>query len=193
MRKTIIAILATLLTISAVHAAPKTFKIDPDHALVAFKVDHIGYAKVLGQFLKVSGEFVYDTETATLGRVSVTVDANSVFSNQQARDKHIRGRDFLDTETAPEITFQADGGKAETETTGTVTGALTVRGVTRPVTLDVRLNKAGPYPFGHKKFTLGISASATIKRSEWGMTYALGGIVGDDVELIIEVEAILQD
>lgn len=187
-----VATIATAWTATA-WAAPKTYTIDPEHAVIAFKVDHIGYSKVLGQFLKVEGQFVYNEETQDLGTVSVDVDATSVFSNNKARDKHIVGKDFLHAKETPVITFRAEGGAVESTTSGTVTGDLTVRGVTKPVTLAVTLNKAAPYPFGHKKHTLGISASGTIKRSDWGMTYALGGIVGDEVELLIEIEAIRQD
>ncbi|MEM7056089.1 MAG: YceI family protein [Pseudomonadota bacterium] len=187
------AALVLTIGIASAHAEPRTYDIDPDHAAVAFKVEHIGYAKMLGQFLKTSGSFVYDEETRELGEVTVDVDAASVFSNHRARDNHIVGKDFLWVEKSPVITFRANGGEATGDATGTVTGDLTFRGETNPVTLDVTLNKAGPYPFGHKKHTLGISAKGLIKRSDWSMTYALGGIVGDEVELIIEIEAIQRD
>lgn len=189
----VLAVLVGLSLVPSAHAAPRTYDIDPDHAAIAFTVDHIGFAKVLGQFLKAEGSFVYNEQTRELGEVTVEIDATSVFSNHKRRDDHIRNKDFLDAGANPVITFKANGGEAATETTGTVTGDLTIRGVTKPVTLDVTLNKAGPYPFGHKKHTLGISARATILRSEWGMTYALGGIVGDEVDLIIEIEAIQRD
>ncbi len=186
--------IATCLALTApAKAEPRTYEIDPAHASIAFLVQHIGYAKTLGQFLKTSGSFVYDEEARVLGDLSVSVDARSVFTNDKARDNHVLGKDFLATDEHPDITFIASGGEATGETTGTVTGDLTIRGVTKPVTLDVTLNKAGPYPFGHQKNTLGISARATILRSEFGMTYALGGIVGDEVEILIEVEAIQQD
>ena len=189
----LIAAAVAMSFFTSAQAAPRTYDIDPVHATIAFKVDHIGYAKTLGQFLKTEGSFVYDEETRELGVLSVDVDAKSVFSNHEKRDAHIRNQDFLDTGNSPTITFRANGGEAASATNGTVTGDLTIRGVTQPVTLDVTLNKAGPYPFGHKKHTLGISAKATIKRSDFGMTYALGGIVGDEVDLIIEVEAIQRD
>lgn len=195
MRRLFAALLAiTILPMpQSADAAPRTYDIDPAHAVIAFKVDHIGFAKTLGQFLETSGSFVYDEETQTLGEVSVDIVAASVFSNHEARDNHIRNKDFLWADETPVITFRASGGTATSETTGQVTGDLTLRGVTRPVTLDVVLNRAAAYPFGHKKHTLGISASAVIKRSEWGMDYAQGGLVGDDVELIIEIEAIQRD
>lgn len=189
----LVAALLTLSLVPSAFAAPRTYDIDPDHAAIAFTVDHIGYAKTLGQFLTTEGSFVYNEETRELGEVTVEIDATSVFSNHKRRDDHIRNQDFLHTKEHPLITFTANGGIAESDTAGKVTGDLTIRGVTQPVTLDVTLNKAAPYPFGHKKQTLGISARGTIKRSEFGMTYALGGLVGDEVELIIEVEAIQRD
>ncbi|MEM6622547.1 MAG: YceI family protein [Pseudomonadota bacterium] len=188
-----VAVALTFTLMSPAVGAPKTYKIDPDHAAIAFFVKHIGYARTLGQFLTTEGEFIYNEETQELGEVSIRVDAASVFSNHERRDGHIRNRDFLHVEEHPTITFTATGGEAASETSGTVTGDLTIRGVTRPVTLDVTLNRAAPYPFGHKRQTLGISARAVIKRSEFGMTYALPDLVGDEVELLIEVEAIQQD
>ncbi|MEL7468319.1 MAG: YceI family protein [Pseudomonadota bacterium] len=188
-----LALFAMTATATATNAAPRTFEIDPSHTTIAFLVDHIGYAKTLGKFLKTEGSFIYNEETRELGTVSVEIDATSVFSNDERRDDHIRNKDFLDSKAHPLIIFTATGGEAASDTAGTVTGDLTVRGVTQPVTLDVTLNKAAPYPFGHKKQTMGISARTTIKRSDFGMTYALGGIVGDEVQLIIEVEAIQTD
>lgn len=193
MKRLLIAALAVLALAPQAQADMRTYTIDPDHAAIAFKVEHIGYAMTLGQFLKTEGRFSYDVDTKELGEVVVDVDAASVFSNHKARDKHIVSKDFLWVEKTPTITFRATASEATGDNTGTVTGDLTFRGETNPVTLDVTLNKVGPYPFGHKKETLGISASGTLKRSDWGMTYAQGGIVGDEVELIIEIEAILQD
>ncbi|MEM7743231.1 MAG: YceI family protein [Pseudomonadota bacterium] len=186
--------LALSLTVAApTKAEQHTYDIDPEHASIAFLVDHIGYARLLGQFLTTEGSFVYNEETRELGEVSVTIDAASVFSNHERRDNHIRNQDFLDVGEHPAITFTASGGEATGDTTGKVMGDLTIRGVTQPVTLDVTLNRAAPYPFGHKRQTLGISARATILRSDFGMTYALPDLVGDEVELLIEIEAIQQE
>ncbi|MEM7189581.1 MAG: YceI family protein [Pseudomonadota bacterium] len=193
LRKFMIAAALTAALGQAATAAPRTYDIDPEHATIAFLVQHIGFAKVLGQFLKTSGSFVFDEETRELGTVAVTIDAASVFTNDTRRDKHVVSKDFLDAKANPEISFSATGGTITSDRTGQVTGDLTIRGETRPVTLDVVWNKSGPYPFGHQKHTIGISARATILRSEWGMDYAQGGIVGDEVELLIEIEAIARD
>lgn len=171
-------------------AAPARFRVDPEHTSVAFLVSHIGYHNLLGQFLKVEGAYVFDEEARTLSDLKVTVDAGSVFSNHQKRDEHVRGPDFLDAAAHPAITFVGTRAEPTGPDTGKVTGDLTIRGVTRPVTLDVKLNKIGLYPY-IDNYVVGISARATIKRSEWGMTYGVeNGLVGDEVEIIIESEAI---
>ena len=192
-RKIAAALMLCAFAATAAQAAPRTYKIDPEHAAIAFLVDHIGFAKVLGQFTETNGTFVFDEDTRTLGDVSVTVEAKKVFTNDDARDRHVTGSDFLDAGSNPQITFKANGGTIKGDRTGTVTGDLTIRGVTNPITLDVTWNKSGKYPFGHGKHTIGVSARGSLLRSEYGMTYALGGIVGDEVELIIEIEAIAQD
>ena len=175
------------------HAEPATWEIDPDHAVVAFTIMHAGYAKVLGRFSDIEGQFVYDPETQQLSDVRATIGAPSVNTDHEKRDNHVRSSDFLDAEAHPQITFAGTGSTPETETTGTVTGDLTVRGVTQPVTLDVTLNKRADYPCCHGKETLGISATAEILRSDFGSTYALPDFVGDSVNIILEFEAIRAD
>ncbi len=175
-------------------AAPATYAIDASHTTVGFLVDHIGYAKTFGLFRALEGEFQFDPEAKTLGDVRVVVDAASVFTNDDRRDGHVRNKDFLHVSEHPEIVFTASGGEVTGENTGRVTGDLTILGQTHPLTLEVTLNKIGEYPFGHRKETVGVSARGTVVRSQYGMTYAVeGGLVGDEVDLLIEFEAIRQD
>jgi polyisoprenoid-binding protein YceI len=135
---------------------------------------------------------VFDESARALSDLVVTIDAASVFTNHKERDGHVRSRDFLAAEANPEIRFVMTRAVAETETTGRIEGDLTIRGVTRPATLEVTLNKIGPYPFG-SNYVLGVSGRGVIKRSDYGMTYALdNGWVGDEVEITIEAEAIRQ-
>lgn len=176
-------------------AEPRSYTIDPDHFAIGFQVDHIGYADVIGMFLKGSGSFVYDEATRTLTSGRVVVVADSVFSNHNARDRHVRDSDFLDAARHPEIVFEATSFEPVMENDGKVqgrlSGNLTLLGQTRPVTLEASLNKAATYPFGHRKHTLGISARTTLLRSQWGMTYGVkNGMVGDEVLLSFELEAI---
>ena len=180
-----------LVTVSA-SAEPARFEIDPQHLSIVFNVEHLGYGAVWGLFLKGSGGFTYDEEARELRDLKVEIDTASVFSNDEARDGHLRSGDFLDAEAHPVATFVMTEAEALSETTGTVTGDLTFRGDTHPVTLDVTLNKIGPYPWG-ENYVVGITATTTLKRSEWGSTYALeDNLVGDDVPLTIELEAIRQ-
>lgn len=186
------ALLATLA--GTAQADMATYKLDPEHTTVFFTVDHIGYAKTLGLFTTVEGGFEYDAETRELGDVAVIIDAASVESFNEARDAHLRKSDFLDVGTHPEITFTATGGSAASETSGTVTGDLTILGNTLPVTLEVTLNKSAPYPFGHKREVLGLSMSTSIERSAFGMTYGVeNGLVGDTIAIRIETEAMKMD
>ncbi len=182
------ALVASLTT--AAHADMATYELDPEHTTVFFLIDHIGYAKTLGLFTTVTGNFMYDADTRELGEVNVSIDAASVESFNEARDNHVRKSDFLDTAKHPTITFTATGGTAASDTSGTVTGDLAILGQSLPVTLDVELNKAAPYPFGHKREVLGLSMTTSIQRSDFGMTYGVAnGLVGDTVNIQIETEA----
>ncbi len=199
MLKTALAMVFAAFTLTGLvphdaSAEPRTYKLDPEHTLVAFIVDHLGFSRVLGRFNKVEGGFVYDKETQTLSDLKVVVQTASMDTGHEERDGHLRSEDFLDAEQHPEMVFRADAGTPAGPKSGTVTGSLSLRGEAHPLTLDVTLNKAGTYPFGHEKPTLGISARGAMQRSEWGMTYGVAdALVGDTVDLIIEIEAIQQD
>ena len=171
-------------------AEPARYDLDPEHTTVAFLVDHVGYAATLGVFAQVEGGFTYDMETQELSDVRVTVATASVETLNDARDEHVNSADFLDTGTHPEMVFTATGGTPADATSGEVAGELTLLGKTGPLVLDVTLNKAETYPFGHKRFTLGLSLRGSLKRSDWGMEYGVANnLVGDEVTLIIEAEA----
>lgn len=175
-------------------AEPALFEIDDSHLAIAFLVRHIGYADTLGQFLEAEGSFRYDEATQALSELEVTIQADSVFTNHDKRDAHLLGGDFLDADNHPEITFVGTGAQASGEDSGTVTGDLTILGVTKPITLQVTKNKAGAYPFGEgPPYVIGVSVRGTVKRSEFGMSYAVeNGFVGDEIDVIIEFEAVRQ-
>jgi len=178
---------------SEVRAEMAAYTIDPEHFSILFSAEHIGYQQQLGMFLDGSGSFRFDETTQELADLVVEIDATSVFTNHEARDKHIRSADFLDAEAHPLIRFVMTEAEPLSDTHGTLTGDLTIRGVTQPVTLDVRLNKIGPYPWGSNN-VVGVSAETVIRRSDFGSTYALeGGLVGDEIPLTFELEAIRQD
>lgn len=174
-------------------AEPARFEIDPAHFSVVFNASHIDYGATWGMFLEGSGGFMFDEEAKTLSDLEVEINTTSVFTNHERRDGHLRSADFLDAETHPVATFVMTDSEALSDTTGTVTGDLTLRGVTKPVTLDVTLNKTGPYPWGDN-YVVGVTATTSIQRSDFGSTYALdNNLVGDEIPLTFELEAIRQD
>ncbi|MBO6757616.1 MAG: YceI family protein [Roseibium sp.] len=190
MKTALTSILATAVLAAPAIAEPHRYELDPEHTTIAFLVDHLGFADTLGLFTRIEGGFTYDMETKTLSDVEVRVETESVETFNDARDGHLRGTDFLDVASHPLMVFTAEGGTPASDTAGTVAGELTLLGQTRPLTLEVTLNQAARYPFGHQRFVLGLSARATVVRSDYGMTYAVdNGFVGDDIEVIIETEA----
>lgn len=190
MKPVLIAALLTAFALPA-RAEMARYELDPEHTVIYFTVEHIGYAKTLGVFTELEGSFNYDPSTQSLRDVTVTIAAASVETFNDARDNHVRNRDFLNARQFPEITFVADSGTPESATAGTVTGDLTILGQTRPVTLKVTLNKSAPYPFGHRREVLGLSMETAIQRSDFGMTYGVAnGLVGDRIDIAVETEAI---
>jgi len=184
------SLFTTILVTPLAQAEPTTFTVDDEHFSMAFEIMHIGYAPVMGMFREVEGQFVYDEEARELSSGKLVFKSDSVFTNHKKRDNHLRDDDFLDSSEYPSITFNVTDFETTGENTGKVTGDLTMLGKTNPVTLDVTLNKAAVYPFGHEKYTLGISANTTLKRSDWGMTYGLEpAMVGDEVTLRFGFEA----
>jgi len=177
---------------SAAYAEPHEYKLDPDHTSIGFLVGHVGYDKVLGMFLESAGSFTYDEATQTLSDVVITVETESVFTNHEKRDQHLRSPDFLNSREFPEMVFTVTKAEKISDTAGKVHGELELIGLKKPIVLDVTFNKAGEYPF-NDSYAIGISARGSFKRSDFGMMYGVdNGWVGDEVEMIIEFEAIRQ-
>ena len=178
----------------AVIGQPVTWEIDPEHFSIVFETDHIGYQSQLGLFLEGSGEFDFDPGTFEFFSGRVEIQAGSIFSNNDDRDDHLRGRDFLNSRRYPTILFESSEFLPnQQQSGGELRGNLTLLGMTHPIILDIKLNKFAKYPFGHKKETIGISASTVIDRSTWGMDYGVSNdMVGDKVTLRFEFEAVQQ-
>jgi polyisoprenoid-binding protein YceI len=187
------ALLLCAAPMSSAFAAGERYEIDPEHVTVAFLVEHIGYAKTLGQFRKLSGGFSFDEATGKLTDLRVVIDAASVDTGHAARDGHLRGKDFLDVARFPRLTFTASSIQRRDARRFVVEGELELLGRRRPVTLEATLNKSERYPIGPpllKPWVVGVSARGRLKRSDFGMSYGIAnGLVGDEVELIIELEA----
>ncbi len=168
--------------------AADKYKFDTVHSQVIFFVSHLGFSKSEGEFLDFDGGFSFDQKNWGNSSVEVVIDTNSISLDDGPWDKHMKNEDFFHVEKYPTMTFKSTKVESKDGKTGTITGDLTLLGVTKPVTLDVTFNKAGAHPFNPKKQLIGFSATGTLKRSEFGMNYALPA-VGDDVEIRIEVEA----
>ena len=184
-----------MLAAGVARAEPADWIIDGEHFSISFAAGHIGYQQQMGLFLEGSGSFRYDPEAGQLSSGRVEIQAASIFSNHDARDEHLRGRDFLNAERHPVIVFEATGFEPADQQSmqGTLRGNLTLLGQTHPVALQVTINKRERYPFAHRREVLGISAHTTILRSQWGMDYGVANaLVGDEVSLRFELEAIRQ-
>ena len=186
--------LAAMLALGAMAgraaAEPARYELDPEHLTIAFLVEHIGYAKVLGQFLTATGGYTFDEATGTLSAVRVVVETDSVATHHEARDKHLQGSDFLDSGSKPTMTFTAAGARRTGERTFAVAGELELNGTRRPLVLEATWNKTAPYPIGARAEVMGVSLRGTLQRSEFGMTYGVAdGLVGDEVEIVVELEA----
>ena len=188
--RTLCATLFSLLALaSPVRAEPARYELDPNHITVAFMVEHLGYAKVLGMFRAARGSYSFDEATATLSNLRVEVDTQSVFSNYARRDQHLKSADFLNASEFPRMVFTAASAKRTGDRTFEVPGQLELLGKPQPLTLTATWNKSGPSPID-KVYTMGVSARGSFKRSSYGMNYGVSNEwVGDEIPLIIEFEA----
>ena len=186
MKKLVLA-LAFASVAGSAFAAPETYVIDPTHTQPRFEYNHFGYSNQVHSFDKTSGTIVYD-KTAKTGSVDVTIDAKSVNTGYPLLNQHIQDEDFFDTAKYPTITFKSTSVKFEGDKPVSVDGNLTIKGVTKPVTLTVTSFQAMPHPI-MKKDAIGANAVTKIKRTEFNMgKYA--PYVSDDVTLEIPVEAV---
>jgi polyisoprenoid-binding protein YceI len=170
--------------------AADTFKIDKAHTNIVFFVNHLGYAKVIGQFNEFAGTIVMDQNNIANSKVDLVIQANSVDTDHAARDKHLRSPDFLNAAEFPQITFKSTKIEKTGDKTGKITGNLTILGKALPVTMDVIFNKMAKHPLPVYKGVIvaGFSARAKVDRHAYGMNFAKGGI-GGVLDLHIEVEA----
>lgn len=179
------ALFATLAT--GAFAAPEVFEIDTNHTAPRFEYSHFGFSNQIHSFDKTSGKIVLD-RTAKTGSVEVTIDATSVNTGFSTFDGHLQEADFFDTAKYPTITFKSTKVTFEGDKPVAVEGNLTIKGVTKPVTLKVTSFQAMPHPIA-KKDAIGANATTVIKRSEFNAgKYA--PYVSDEVTLSIAVEAI---
>lgn len=168
-------------------AAPETYVIDGAHTFPRFSYSHLGFSTQLSRFNKTTGKIVFDRDAKT-GSVDIVIDTKSVDTGFPLFNGHIQGTDFLDTATYPTATFKSTGVRFDGDAPAAIEGNLTIKGVTRPVTLTVTSFKAVPHPM-LKKDALGANATTKISRTQFNAgKYA--PTVGDEVTIDIAVEAI---
>ncbi|MGO7581968.1 YceI family protein [Rhizobium ruizarguesonis] len=180
-------ILAASFLAGAIHPAwAAKFDIDPVHSGIAFYIDHLGFSRVIGVAREFSGSFDFDAAKPETSDLDVKVSVAAISTNNKQRDGDIQGADWFNATEFPDITFVGKEFKKSTDTTGKIMGDLTIAGVTKSTTLDVTFNKEGQNPWD-KSHVVGFSAATKIKRSDFGMKAALG-MIGDEVDLVIQVE-----
>nr|PZN82090.1 MAG: hypothetical protein DIU54_15650 [Acidobacteriota bacterium] len=173
-------------------ANPDTWTIDQAHTTAGFSVRHMMVTNVHGTFGKVAGTITYDGADVSSIAADIAIDAASINTNNERRDAHLRSADFFDVEKHPTITFKSKRVEKVADGRFRLIGDLTMRGVTKEVALDVE----GPTPIikAGNVLKVGASATTTINRQDWGLTWnralEAGGVtVGDEVKITLEIEA----
>lgn len=172
-----------------------TWVIDASHSMITFSVRHMMISKVRGRFTRFDGTVDFDEQNPTNSKVQVTIDASSIDTRDERRDGHLMSPDFLDVANCPTLTFVSKRVEVIDESHGRIIGDLTIRGVTREVTLDVEYNGQSKSPWG--TISAGFSATTKINRKDWGLTWNValetgGVLVGEEVTIEIEIEIVKQ-
>ena len=189
MKKYLTAMAMAALTTTSAWAAPQTYVIDPSHTFPRFSYNHMGLSTQLSSFNKTSGKVMFDKEAKT-GSVDIVIDMTSVDTGFPTFNGHIQGEDFLNTSKFPTATFKSTKVIFEGDKPAKIDGELTIKGVTKPVTLTVTSFTNKQHPMLQKD-AIGADAYTVIKRSEFNAgKYAPA--VGDDVRIDVALEAIAQ-
>jgi polyisoprenoid-binding protein YceI len=172
-----------------------TWVIDASHSQIQFSARHMMISKVRGQFHRFTGNVHFDEQTPANSSVNVEIEVASIDTRDEKRDGHLTSPDFLDVANYPTISFVSKRIEAVDETHGKITGDLTIRGVTREVTLDTEYNGQAQSPWGTT--SAGFNASTKINRKDWGLNWNValetgGVLVGEEVSIDIELEIVKQ-
>ncbi|MGB5409088.1 MAG: YceI family protein [Thiogranum sp.] len=184
-----VALTVALTAPSLLQAADYVIDTEKAHAFIQFRIKHLGYSWLLGRFNDFDGSFSYDEADPAASKVEVTIRTASIDSNHAERDKHLRGKDFLEVDKFPQATFVSSGFKENDDKTAALTGKLTLHGVTRPVTIDVKPVGHGPDPWGGKR--RGFEGTTRLKLADYNIDFDLGP-AAREVELFLSVEGIEQ-
>ncbi len=173
----------------AAHAADYVIDTKGSHAFIQFKIKHLGYSWLYGRFNTFSGRFSYDENNPSSARIEVSIQTASVDSNHAERDKHLRSDDFLDVKNFPEAKFVSTSFEDQGNGKAVLKGSFTLRGVTRPLTIQVEQIGAGKDPWGG--YRMGFTGRTSFALADFGITKNLGP-ASKEVELILDVEGVRQ-
>jgi polyisoprenoid-binding protein YceI len=184
------AVLAAMTVFSSTSwAAPESYKIDPSHTAVVFKINHMGFSNVYGMFSGAEGKFTIDDVHPDKSSLEISIPTAGVTTLDKKRDEHLSSPDFFNSKQFPKISFKSKSIKKVDANHYEISGDLTLHGVTKPVTLNFNRMASGKDPMGNIR--TGGETSIDIKRSDYNMTFMNGpGKVGDDVNLMISVEGV---
>ncbi len=189
-----VSVIARGLFITMICHAPAgaqdVYRFDPVHTQILFFVGHLGFSHSQGEFLEFTGEFTFDEQDFTSTRVTLTIDAGSLDMDDESWNEQLKGRRYLDVSRFPDIRFAGTGVEPTGDRTATVSGDLTLHGVTRPVAISMRFNRAGTHPLSGR-YVAGFSGRTVIRRSDFGIDSDLKW-VGDEVEIRLEIEGVLE-
>ncbi len=167
----------------------ETYKLDPVHTSIIFRVKHLGVAYFFGRFNGPSGTFSFDETAPSKSSIKMQVSTNNIDTDVEKRDNHLKSPDFLNAEKHPLIKFQSNSVTQVATDNYEIKGDLTLLGKTRPLTIKAAHTGSGKDPWGN--FRSGFKTSFSIKRSDFGMDFMLGG-VSDEVQLTVSIEGIKQ-
>src|SRR5438477_6501211 len=181
-----LSLVLALISAFVLSANAATFKVDPVHSVVLFSVQHLGIANTYGRFNDISGIVVFDRDNPSKSSVELSVLVESLDTNNAIRERSLKSPDFFNVKQFPTLTFKSTKVEGSGDTLK-VSGDLTIRGVTKPVTVDFKKGREGKGVFG--EWRGGGETRFTIKRSDFGMTFELGE-VGDEVTIILSLEGV---
>ncbi|KUP94205.1 protein YceI [Tritonibacter horizontis] len=187
------ALAATMVFASTMANAADLYSVHEDHTWVTFSVSHAGWANARGMFRNVTGEINFDKEDVANSSVAVTLDAASLDTNSEQRDRDMAGPDFLNSVEFPQITFESTRIEKTGDKMGVVYGDMTMVGVTREIALDVIWNAEFPLPWDQSTVKTGFSATGQIDGTDFGLNSLVDFGLGPVIDIAIDLEAIRQD
>jgi len=184
------ALMAGSVPLSSATAAD-LYQLDPEHTQIIFTIDHLGYSRITGTFHDIKGTLTLDEKQPEKSSVEVTIGAASIDTGSATRDEDLRSADYFDVAKFPALTFRSTRTRRRSSSSADVVGDLSLLGISRPVTLRVALNRIAPDFLRGNETVAGFTASASLRRSDYGMKAFLP-MIGDKVDITINAEAIRQ-